>query len=313
MKKYPIIFKPYLVEKVWGGEKLKEFGKKVDKNIGESWEISCRKEWNSTILNGEYKGKNISYLMENYQMEFFGYSFDKFPLLIKFLDINDKLSVQVHPDDKYAQEKENDFGKFETWYIMDASEDATIIAGLSDKFKNIKDLKNKLKKGDDSPLKKVKVKKGDFLTIEPGLVHATIEGFILISEIQQNSDTTYRLYDFNRVDSEGKKRELHLTKAGEVINPSLSSTILSTEDIEIENGILELSSSEFFRVSKIKLNNTLELFDDKFSIMMIISGDLELKDSLNSFRFKKGDTFMLPANYSYSISSDNCEIIYVTL
>lgn len=314
MKRYPVIFKPHYIEKVWGGSNLNSLGKEIKgDHIGESWEISSRDEWESKILNGEYKGKSISFLREEFGSRWFGKDFERFPLLIKFLDINDKLSVQVHPDDNYALEHENDLGKFEVWYIVDASDDATLIAGVDPKCRSKKALRKVLEKGDDSLLNKLSVKKGDFLVVPPGLLHATYKGSILIAEVQQNSDTTYRLYDFDRVDSSGNRRDLHLDRGLEVVELDLAPQIISTADIDLENGVLELLSSDFFNLKRVTLEGSIDLSDQLFSVIMVLDGEITIGEKGDSYSFKKGDSILLPADYKAHISSDRSEFLYITL
>lgn len=254
----------------------------------------------------EYEGisrYNLQEILELYKGEFLGHDIyqetgNKFPLLIKYLDINDKLSIQVHPNNQYAMEKENDLGKTECWYIMDASEDAELILGVAkgiNKFEFIKKTKN----NDFSELfNKIKVKKGDFIFIPPGVVHATLNGRVLICEVQQNSDTTYRIYDFDRLEN-GKKRELHLEKAYETIDfdyvydKNRSCITKKYENLEMK----ELIKCKYFSVELIELNGEFYETHKNFLVFSILEGQGKLWISDKVYiRINKGDTYFLPAN-----------------
>ena len=195
---YPIRFENLYYDKIWGGRDFENFRDNVpDGLIGESWDIACHRNGTGVIENGRLKGMKFDELIYKYGKEVLGDKLNtgKFPLLIKLINSNDKLSVQVHPDNEYAV-KDNDLGKTEAWYVVDAKEDATLIVGTKDCDKKI--FEQALKDGNLSPyLNKINVKKGDMFYVKSGLVHAICEG-VVIAEIQQNSDTTYRVYDYNR-------------------------------------------------------------------------------------------------------------------
>jgi len=215
MKVYPIKFNPILKEKIWGGHKLGSMlSKDTDKqNIGESWEISDVNGNVSQVNNGIYKGTNLKELLKRYESQFlgannfehFGYNF---PLLIKFLDAKTDLSVQVHPDDEMAKKYHNSFGKTEMWYIMDSDEDANIVIGLKDETTNPEILNHITSENVEDIFNREKVIKGDSFFIPAGKIHAIGSG-VLAAEIQQTSDITYRVYDWDRIDDNGEKRELH--------------------------------------------------------------------------------------------------------
>ena len=212
---YPLKFKKVFKEKIWGGNKFKTLlNMEIPKNtnIGESWEVTCHKNGMSVVENGELSGRTLEELIDSYKDKLLGEEVykkygNKFPLLIKYLDVNDRLSVQVHPSDEYALRVEGEFGKSESWYIIDASEDAKLIMGLASGMSKEKFLE-KVKNNDfDDLFNIISVKKGDFIYVEPGVVHASLEGSVVICQTQQNSDTTYRIYDFDRI-VDGEKREL---------------------------------------------------------------------------------------------------------
>ena len=304
---YPLKFKKTLVKKVWGGRK---FNSILDMELpdeslyGESWEVSSHKGGLSYIENGEYAGCSLVDIINKNKEEMLGEEIEKrfkgeFPLLIKYLDINDRLSVQVHPSDDYPLRVEGDFGKSECWYVMEASEDATLILGVKDGV--TKDIfKKKVESKDFSDLfNTIKVKKGDFINLLPGVVHATLEGSILICEVQQNSDTTYRIYDFDRL-VDGKLRELHLDKALDVIDFEGKVQISTSENrqkISLAGAKKEeLVRGEYFNVDKYLIDG---IFEDEtnsnFKILSILDGVGEIICNNISYSIKKGDTYFIPA------------------
>ncbi|MBM6822609.1 type I phosphomannose isomerase catalytic subunit [Fusobacterium mortiferum] len=304
---YPLKFKKTLVKKVWGGRK---FNSILDMELpdeslyGESWEVSSHKGGLSYIENGEYAGCSLVDIINKNKEEMLGEEIVKrfkgeFPLLIKYLDINDRLSVQVHPSDDYALRVEGEFGKSECWYVMEASEDATLILGVKDGV--TKDIfKKKVESKDFSDLfNTIKVKKGDFINLLPGVVHATLEGSILICEVQQNSDTTYRIYDFDRL-VDGKLRELHLDKALDVIDFEGKVQISTSENRQKISLVgakkEELVRGEYFNVDKYLIDG---IFEDEtnnnFKILSILDGVGEIICDNISYSIKKGDTYFIPA------------------
>ena len=304
---YPLKFKKTLVKKVWGGRK---FNSILDMELpdeslyGESWEVSSHKGGLSYIENGEYAGCSLVDIINKNKEEMLGEEIVKrfkgeFPLLIKYLDINDKLSVQVHPSDDYALRVEREFGKSECWYVMEASEDATLILGVKDGV--TKDIfKKKVESKDFSDLfNTIKVKKGDFINLLPGVVHATLKGSILICEVQQNSDTTYRIYDFDRL-VDGKLRELHLDKALDVIDFEGKVQISTSENRQKISLVgakkEELVRGEYFNVDKYLIDG---IFEDEtnsnFKILSILDGVGEIICNNISYSIKKGDTYFIPA------------------
>ena len=221
---YPLKFHPILKKKIWGGERLAYKSKEHDESIGESWEISAVEDNISVVSNGILADNDLQELIEVYMGDLVGdHIYEKFgvefPLLIKYIDANDDLSIQVHPDDETAKERHNAYGKTEMWYIVDADKDASLVLGFNheiDKATYLQALhQNKLM----DLLNVQKVKKGESFFIPAGLVHAIGKG-CLIAEIQQTSDITYRIYDYNRKDANGNTRELHTDLATDVIDYS---------------------------------------------------------------------------------------------
>ena len=304
---YPLKFKKTLVKKVWGGRKFNTVlnMELPDDNLyGESWEVSSHKGGLSYIENGEYAGKTLVEVIEQNKEEILGKEIverfkGEFPLLIKYLDINDRLSVQVHPSDEYALRVEGEFGKSECWYVMEASEDATLILGIKEGItKEI--FKEKVEKKDFTDLfNTIKVKKGDFINLLPGVVHATLEGSILICEVQQNSDTTYRIYDFDRL-VDGKLRELHIDKALDVIDFKGDIQVTTSESrqkISLLGAMKEeLVRGQYFNVDKYLIEGEFEDETNKnFKILSILDGEGEIICDSNSYSIKKGDTYFILA------------------
>ncbi len=283
------VFKEYL----WGGDKLKSIYEKDTpfEITAESWEIASHKNGETTVSGGVDDGKTISELISIYKEKLLGdkiYAGEgtKFPLLVKLIDARDNLSVQVHPDDKYANDNENgEYGKTEMWYVMDAEEGAGIIYGFKQDITK-EDFKNSIL--DNTLLEKtnfVECKKGDYFFIPSGMLHAIGKG-LLIAEIQQNSDTTYRVYDYDRKDKKGNARELHIEKAIDVTNIKASETGNMKESGTIVD-------CPYFTTEKIIINGTNEITVSKqrFEIIIICEGELLINDTL----YKKGDSMLVPA------------------
>jgi len=313
MNLYPLKFEKVLKEKVWGGENLKKslnIDLPVNKKIGESWEVTCHSNGMSYVENGNLKGQSLENLIKIYKEKLLGsknyekYE-NKFPLLIKYLDINDKLSVQVHPNDEYALKVEGEFGKAEVWYVIDASEDAKLILGLKEELTK-EEFLEKTKNNDFNDIFNiVPVKIGDFINVETGLVHASLEGSVLICEIQQNSDTTYRIYDFDRL-VDGEYRPLHLEKAIDVIDfdkkfileDSAKRIRKKQYDAIIEN----LIEGEYFSLDRICLEGTyIEKSEDTFKIFSIIDGKGKMTYDNEIYPMKKGDTYLIPSNLEVKV------------
>ena len=210
---YPIKFENLYYDKVWGGRDLEDFRENLPEgNIGESWDIACHENGTGIVANGKFKGMTFKELIEKYNENIFGNAIknNEFPLLVKLINSNENLSVQVHPNDEYARRVENSFGKTEAWYVVDAKEGAELIVGTNGCTKEQFEEAIKNNSVEDC-LNRIKVKKGDAFLINSGLVHAICSGLV-IAEIQQNSDITYRVYDY------GRPREIHVEKSLEVID-----------------------------------------------------------------------------------------------
>jgi len=304
---YPLKMKKNLIEKVWGGHNFKEklnFKVEEDKLYGESWEVSCREDVMSYVENGEFKGKSIFEVIQMDRKNFLGEEIvkrfpNKFPLLIKFLDVNNKLSVQVHPNDEYAMRVEKTLGKSESWYVMDASPDAKLIIGIKSGVSKEQFIKKVENKDFNGIFNYINVKKGDFINIKPGTVHATIEGNVLICEPQENSDITYRIYDFDRKVN-GKLRKLSLEKAIEVIDfssrPEISSSISRKKEYFTAGEKEKLKKGKHFNVDKFLINGKFEDdINNNFKIYSILNGNGYILSDGKEYSCQKGETFFIPA------------------
>lgn len=292
---YPIKFENLYYERIWGGKDLEKFRNNVPEGvIGESWDIACHKNGTGKVANGELKGKGFDEVIKEYGNKFLGNSIsidEDFPLLIKLITAKDKLSVQVHPNDEYAKRVENDLGKTEAWYVVDAEEGASLIVGTKDCDKET--FKKAIEDGNlDKYLNKIPVKKGDFFYVQSGLVHAICEG-ILIAEIQQSSDTTYRVYDYNR------GREIHVEKALDVIDFSLKGE--NTQGITIKNDGYDktyLCLGEYFTIQKYEVNTSVkEVSDeDRFYLFTCVDGEGTIKYNGGEEKISMGDSIFIPAS-----------------
>ncbi|SHN33619.1 mannose-6-phosphate isomerase, class I [Gracilibacillus kekensis] len=300
MYQEPIFLQPIFQERIWGGQKLHtEFHYTIPyQRTGEAWAISAHENGPSKIANGELKGKTLLEAWKNHG-ELFNKSVDNFeayPLLIKILDADDNLSVQVHPDDQYAREIANeDYGKTECWYVLSAEDDAELIIGHHAQTRE--ELTEMIDQGKwDQLLRRVKVKKGDFVYVPSGTIHAIGKGIVIL-ETQQSSDITYRVYDYDRTDSEGNTRELHLKQAKEVTTVPHETPEL-TQTVEEKQGLTEkkLVEEKYFTVYHWDLDGSVELAREAdFLQVSIVEGEATITVNSQSFTIKKGDHFILPA------------------
>ena len=297
----PIFLTPYFRPKIWGGRKLKTiFNYDIPEGkVGEAWIISGYKDDASTVTEGPFKGQSLRDVYHNHP-ELFGNPKEKeFPLLVKFLDANDNLSVQVHPDDEYAAKVENDRGKTESWYVLQADPGAYLIYGHHAKTKE--ELAEMIKNGDwDHLLRKVPIKAGDFFYVPAGTIHALTKGSLVI-ETQQSSDVTYRLYDYDRVDQKtGKKRELHTKKSIDVttvphIDPKLDVHVDEDQDAKIKT-LVKPPVSPHFYLWQIDLDGTWKtsLKNHPYLLVSVIKGSGKLEADGQSWDLKMGSNLIIP-------------------
>jgi len=317
--KFVEIYKPY----IWGGQNLKKIGKPIKDGeiVAESWEISDHNNDISIVENGPLAGKSLRELIEIYGEDIAPKTENgRFPLLIKYIDANKRLSVQVHPDDEYAKihESPTELGKTECWYIMDAPPEAELIMGIKngvDKESFIKMIKgNRIEDG----LNRIKVQKGDFIYIKTGTVHALLEG-IMVCEIQENSDTTYRLYDWGRVGNDGKPRPLHIDKALDVIyfpdeieyNEYIKSLLINY-DKNLMNVSQKLVRSKYFNIDFLNYNVNFQqsMEDYHFHVMNIIEGKGILRYKTGFEKLNIGDTILVPRQINnYEIETNGIRIL----
>lgn len=298
----PIFLTPYFRPKIWGGRKLKTiFNYDIPEGkVGEAWIISGYKDDASTVTDGKFKGMSLRDLYHEHPELFGNPSAKEFPLLVKFLDANDNLSVQVHPDDDYARKVENDSGKTESWYVLQADPGAYLIYGHHAKTRE--ELAEMMKKGEwDKLLRKVPIKKGDFFYVPAGTIHALTKGSLVI-ETQQSSDVTYRLYDYDRVDAKtGKKRELHTQKSIDVTTVPHKDPVLNThtekdQDAEIKT-LVETPVSPHFYLWQIDLDGTWKTVRNKHSYLLVsvIDGSGKLQANGQEWDLKLGSNLIIPS------------------
>lgn len=290
---YVLKFENIYFEKIWGGRDLELFRDNLPEGaIGESWDVSCHPHGVSVVANGEFKGMKLDELIKLKGAEVLGIKIspDWFPLLVKLINAKDKLSVQVHPDDKYAKEVEREMGKTEVWYVVEAFEGANLVVGTRnctrEQFKKV------IETGQfDEFMNKVYVQKGDVYFVKSGLVHAIGEG-VIIAEIQQNSDTTYRVYDYNR------GRELHIEKALDVVDLSLAGE--KSKGLKVkEKGYSKTyyCLCEHFALELYEVEESFKESSDneRFYIFTAVEGEGEILYNGGAEKIKKGDSFMIPA------------------
>ena len=295
-----VFLEPVFCERIWGGRNLEKFNFSIPQgDIGEAWVIAAHDNGSSKITNGSLAGLTLKEAYEKHPTLFTEKVYDKFPLLIKILDASDNLSVQVHPEDDYAKVNENgELGKTECWYVLDAKEDAKLVYGHS--AKTHEEFNSRIDNEEWNELFiEEKVKAGDFFYIPAGTLHAIGEG-ILIYEVQQNSDTTYRVYDYDRVDKDGNKRELHIEKTKDVTTVPFEKVELDQEVYEVGNiKVTQLAEERYFGVYKIEVSGEAELTkNDTGNLFTVLEGQGRIKVEDIVYDIKKGDSFILTTQCS---------------
>ena len=302
----PIKVQPIFKEIIWGGNRLKTDYNKISdlNNIAESWELTVRDDGMNTIIGGEFDGLTMQeYIDKNGFSVVTNKELDRFPLLIKFIDAEDNLSIQVHPDDEYGMKTANSLGKTEMWYIIDAKPGAKLVYGLKEGC-TVDTLRVAIENGTvEEQLNFVNVKKGDVFFIPSGLVHAIGAG-ILLAEIQQNSNITYRVYDYNRLGKDGKPRELHVEDA---LNVIVNRTDAEIDRIRFSTNAKNdnlLASCEYFNVEKHFVDGDFEFSTsaESFNSILCLDGDGKIEYNGESFSLTKGDSYFVPAGIGkYSV------------
>jgi len=298
---YPLLFEPIFKERIWGGNKLKTL---LNKNIpnettGESWELSSVEGDISIVKNGILKGNSLLDLLEKYPIEILGEKVHRqfgkqFPLLFKFLDAQEDLSIQLHPNNALAKKRHNSFGKTEMWYVMQADAGAKLIVGFKEDSSAEDYLKHLENKTLVSILDEIPVKKGDVFFLETGTVHAIGAGTV-IAEIQKTTDITYRLYDFDRKDAQGNTRKLHVYCALEAINYKKVQTQVAYSTLPNQSNVVV--ECPYFTTRVLPLEGKVEKYNngDSFIVYMCTDGDFSILYNQQEHSFTKGDTVLLPA------------------
>ena len=319
---YPLFFKPISKEKLWGGRKLMNFLNKPfhGNKIGESWELSAVSGDESVVSYGPLKGKQLNELIEIYKADLVGKSVyerfgNDFPILIKYIDAQKNLSVQLHPHDHLSKVRNNPFGKNEMWYIIDADPGAQLITGFSkDTSKN--EYQQYLQNGKVEDLLHYEtVKRGDTFFIRTGTVHAIGAG-ILLAEIQQTSDVTYRIFDWNRTDKDGNTRELHTKQSLDVIDFVKRNDHKVEYTVELNKRNL-LVESPYFTTEIISVQGEMSIQTDQldsFVIFMAVRGDNKISVGVNTYTLPFGSTVLLPACLTeFKIQANQSEVLMVTI
>ncbi len=319
---YPLKFKPILKERLWGGTKLKTvLGKPIENDItGESWELSTVKGDVSIIANGELEGRSLQDLINENATSLLGESVvnrfgTDFPILIKFIDAKKDLSIQLHPNDALAKERHNSFGKTEMWYVMDADEDANLIVGFNKdvtKEEYAESIENNTLL---DLLNYEPVKEGDTFFINTGKIHAIGAG-VLLAEIQQTSDITYRVFDFNRKDKNGNLRELHTEQALDAIDYTKKNDF-KVDYSAVDNAVNTMVDCPYFNTNYLNLSEDLAQdvsARDSFTIYMCVGGSLEIQNEFGSATIQKGETILVAANCKNIIlKTKGAKILEVTI
>ncbi len=302
-----IRLEPVFKQMIWGGNRLKQdFGYSIDMdNVGECWGIAAHENGDCVVAEGEYAGMHLSELFSKHRELFGNIEGDRFPLLTKLIDAEDDLSIQVHPDDEYAKANENGAnGKTESWYILDAKEDATIVIGHNAASHSEVERMINEKCWKDF-IREIPVKKGDFFHITPGTVHA-IKGGTLLLETQQNSDITYRVYDYDRL-SDGKPRTLHVAQSIDVIKaPFIEEEPEKNENVTSNSNMKQLVSCRYFSVWKLDVDGSENIvMDQPFMLASVIEG----QGNIDKEPLEKGSHFIIPFGYGTACFEGNMKLI----
>ena len=307
---YPLLLSAPIKDYLWGGRKLiDEYGFEADvQKAAEAWVLSCHKDGQSLVKNGIYAGLTLNEAIEKMGSAALGdnaLAFPYFPLLIKLIDAKDRLSVQVHPQDDYALKHEGEYGKTEMWYVVDCEEGAQLIYGLNRSITSF-ELENRIRNNSLTEVcNYVNVKKGDVFFIPAGTLHAIGKG-ILIAEVQQNSNTTYRVSDYGRLGADGRPRPLHIEKAVEVIKPQKPSEPYGNvgELTLYPFGLVRnLAKCDFFTCELLSLNGKAGLCEEKsFLSLLVLSGEGTICYAGGSMKVKKGDSIFVPASLRITIN-----------
>lgn len=322
MNLYPLKFKPILKERLWGGTKLKDlFGKPSTSEItGESWELSAVTEDVSIVSNGELERTSLQELIDKYPVELLGKSVvdrfgTEFPILIKFIDAKQDLSIQVHPNDALAKERHNSFGKTEMWYIMDADPGAQLVVGFN---RDVSKTEYEQSLQNDTLLELLhyeKVHEGDTFFINTGKIHAIGAGVVL-AEIQQTSDITYRVFDFNRKDKEGILRELHTELALDAIDYKKKDDFKVAYSKEM-NSVNTMVDCPYFKTNILELDKNFSIDNnnrDSFTIYMCVDGRALIENEFGKVSIQKGETTLIPAmSQIISINTEGAKLLEVTI
>jgi mannose-6-phosphate isomerase len=318
MQLYPLIFEPILKDRIWGGTKLKTYlgkGSLPTETTGESWELSAVEGDVSIIKEGAYKGKLLTDILQDYPAELLGTKVhsqfgEQFPLLFKFLDAKSDLSIQVHPNDELAKKRHNSFGKTEMWYVMQADEGAGLIVGFKEKSGPEKYLEHLNNKTLIDILNEVKPKVGDVYYLETGTVHAIRAG-IVVAEIQQTSDITYRIYDWDRVDANGQSRELHVEQALEAMNYDVTDTKRSYSKEDNKSNLVV--RCPYFATNFLPLDGkvTMQKNGKSFTVYICTDGEYTVTAGEIKYDFKKGDTILIPGALTHFSLSGKATLLEI--
>lgn len=320
---YPLKLKPATKDYIWGGDRLRhEYGvDSPDSIVAEAWMLSCNVNGASTIMNGPLAGTTLADALFSEVEKALGVNNSfavYFPILIKFIDAKADLSIQVHPGNGYALENEGEFGKTEMWYVLDAQEGACLYYGFSQAVTR-EEMRDRIENNTIiEVLNRVAVKKGDVFFIEAGTIHAIGKG-IMIAEIQQNSDTTYRVYDYNRTDSDGNKRELHIAKALDVTNTNFIPGVPDVHTSVIKPGysVTRLASCIYFTVDLLSIDSFAKLDCDgkSFASLLFIDGSGSILFDNREYgedgviAVSKGDSLFLPAGTGAYRIEGKCSVL----